>query len=179
MRKKTALIAAIGALIIFGAIASALFSSGGDTKSVQRIAAPTSLYGEADISSAFDALRRRSPQTLRDAPLKNSATTARLKKRFWTMNSIANKRELKTASSSYQRSQPTGDLQTKASRQMRRTKTGSGYSPGLRKTPHGAWKAGDIASAIRTKPKRTSSVSHTQSQWKTTINATAYRTMES
>ncbi len=56
MRKKTALIAAIGALIIFGAIVSALFSSGGDTKSVQRIAAPTSLYGEADISSAFDAI---------------------------------------------------------------------------------------------------------------------------
>lgn len=56
MRKKTALIAAIGALIIFGTIAAALFSSGGDTKSVQRIAAPTSLYGEADISSAFDAI---------------------------------------------------------------------------------------------------------------------------
>lgn len=56
MRKKTALIAAIGALIIFGTIAAALFSSGGDAKSVQRIAAPTSLYGEADISSAFDAI---------------------------------------------------------------------------------------------------------------------------
>lgn len=124
-------------------------------------------------------LRQRSPQTLRDAPLKSFATTARLKERIWTMNSIANKRELKTASSSYQRSQLTGDPQTKASRQMRRTKTGSGYSPGLRKTPHGAWKAGDIASTIRTKPKRTSSVSHTQSQWKTTIKATAYRTMES
>lgn len=56
MHKKTALIAAIGTLIIFGTIAAALFSSGGDTKSVQRIAAPTSLYGEADISSAFDAV---------------------------------------------------------------------------------------------------------------------------
>lgn len=179
MRKKTALIAAIGALIIFGTIAAALFSSGGDTKSVQRIAAPTSLYGEADISSAFDAIEATFASDFTGCTLKELRYNGEIEKRFWTMNSIAIKRELKTASSSYQRSQPTGDPQTKASRQMRRTKTGSGYSPGLRKTPHGAWKAGDIASAIRTKPKRTSSVSHTQSQWKTTIKATAYRTMES
>ena len=82
MRKKTALIAAIGALIIFGTIAAALFSSGGDIKSVQRIARPQATTEKPTSLPLSMPLRQRSPQTLRDAPLKSSATTAKLKKCF-------------------------------------------------------------------------------------------------
>lgn len=82
MRKKTALIAAIGALIIFGTIAAALFSSGGDTKSVQRIAAPTSLYGEADISSAFDAVEATFASDFTGCTLKELRYNGEIEKTF-------------------------------------------------------------------------------------------------
>ena len=82
MRKKTALIAAIGALIIFGTIAAALFSSGGDTKSVQRIAAPTSLYGEADISSAFDAIEATFASDFTGCTLKELRYNGEIEKTF-------------------------------------------------------------------------------------------------
>ncbi len=143
MRKKTALIAAIGALIIFGTIAAALFSSGGDTKSVQRIAAPTSLYGVADISSAFDAIEATFASDFTGCTLKELRYNGEIE-RTYLDDELDCKQTgaedriivLSTFTTKF------GDPQTKASRQMRRTKTGSGYSPGLRKTPRGAWKAG-------------------------------------
>ena len=56
MNKKTALIAMAGALFALAILAALIHPSGGDVKSVERIARATDIYSKKDIDDAFNAV---------------------------------------------------------------------------------------------------------------------------
>ena len=56
MKRKTALIAIAGALAALGILMALVGPSGGNVKSVERIAQATDRYTEADILAAFNAI---------------------------------------------------------------------------------------------------------------------------
>lgn len=56
MNRKTALVAIAGALAALGILMALVGPSGGDVKSVERIAQSTDRYTEADILAAFNAI---------------------------------------------------------------------------------------------------------------------------
>ena len=81
------------------------------------------------------------------ARLMSFATTTRLSPNFWTKCSRIGKKAKGTLSSCCPNSRPTGGQPTGASRRTTDTKTGNGFSPGLRKTPHGRLSTGAIDDA--------------------------------
>ena len=56
MNRKTALVAIAGALAALGILMALVGPSGGDVKSVERVAQSTDRYTEADILAAFNAI---------------------------------------------------------------------------------------------------------------------------
>lgn len=56
MNRKTALVAIAGALVALGILMALVGPSGGDVKSVERVAQSTDRYTEADILAAFNAI---------------------------------------------------------------------------------------------------------------------------
>ena len=56
MNRKTALVAIAGALAALGILVALVGPSGGDVKSVERVAQSTDRYTEADILAAFNAI---------------------------------------------------------------------------------------------------------------------------
>lgn len=56
MNRKTALVAIAGALDALGILMALVGPSGGDVKSVERVAQSTDRYTEADILAAFNAI---------------------------------------------------------------------------------------------------------------------------
>ena len=140
MNRKTALIAIAGAFAALGILAALVGPSCGNVKSVERIARATDLYSKGDIDDAFNAVESEFASGFKGCTLDELRYDDEVESKFLD-EMLAHGQKGK------------GDLIVVLSefttdwRAADDTKAGNGFSPGLRKTPHGKLSTGAIDDA--------------------------------
>ena len=155
MNRKTALIAIAGPFAVLGILAARVGPSGGNVKSVERIAQSTDRYTEADIHAAFDAIETEFASGFEGCTLDEVRYDGEVETRHLDEISSISKKAKGTSSSCYPNSRPAGGQQTRASRRTTGTRAGNGFSPGPRKALHGRLSTGaidDVPNDLRNKP---------------------------
>ena len=143
MNRKTALIAIAGAFAALGILAALVDPSCGNVKSVERIARATDLYSKGDIDDAFNAVESEFASGFKGCTLDELRYDDEVESKFldeMLAHEQKGKGDLIVVLSEF-----TTDWRvTRASRRTTDTKTGNGFSPGPRKTPHGRLSTGAI-----------------------------------
>ena len=135
------------ALAALGILAALVSPSGGNVRSVERIAQSTDRYTEADILAAFNAIEAEFASEFEGCTLDEVRYDSEVETRHLDEILEHGQKAKGTLSSCYPNSRPTGGQLTRASRRTTDTKTGNGFSPGPRKTPHGRLSTGAIDDA--------------------------------